>query len=328
MSYCGKCGTQLGDSDKVCPKCGVPRNINRDDTQAHVFEGALHKCPNCGAPVAGFQIQCAACGYEFRSHSMTNSVRALSARLEQIELYRQNPSMLNQIAKMYGLGSYSKASLAKANVISTFAIPNTKEDILEFVLLASSNIIPVVLVGGSSGDSYVTVHDLRIEQDAWYTKLEQAYNKAKLTFPNDPLFAEVERVYREKKNEISLAKKKKTQKTILIVTTLFLLIFGMFATVIICFKSCVNEIVDMAEEQAESRLSDDREPINDEDKQLLKLSNRIRTLIDDGKYDKARELVEDLHYDSSGTATDEELEEYWDSTREDYLEEIDRLDSQ
>lgn len=64
------------------------------------------------------------------------------------------------------------------DLIRNFYIPNTKEDICEFFILAVSNI--------KARDDC---------EDAWRAKLEQAYQKARLSFGNDSSFSEINKLY-------------------------------------------------------------------------------------------------------------------------------------
>lgn len=67
-----------------------------------------------------------------------------------------------------------KSPEQKDDLIRNFYIPNTKEDICEFFILAVSNI--------KAEDDCA---------DAWLAKLEQAYQKARLAFGNDSSFSEI-----------------------------------------------------------------------------------------------------------------------------------------
>ena len=68
----------------------------------------------------------------------------------------------------------------KDELIRTFYIPNTKEDIHEFFILALSNI----KIGG-------------INTDAWMVKLEQAYQKAELSFGGTSELERIKELYRQ-----------------------------------------------------------------------------------------------------------------------------------
>lgn len=54
MSFCNNCGKELVPGAKFCFECGTPviynqYNDNSPNTKRKVvFEGEIHKCPNCG----------------------------------------------------------------------------------------------------------------------------------------------------------------------------------------------------------------------------------------------------------------------------------------
>jgi hypothetical protein len=77
-------------------------------------------------------------------------------------------------------------------MVKNFPIPNTKEDIFVFMLLASSNF----------DSSYYATH-LNQEDisDAWLTKIDQCYQKAKLAFGSHSDFEIIESIYQKIKNE-------------------------------------------------------------------------------------------------------------------------------
>ena len=89
------------------------------------------KCPNCGAQVPPLVLRCE-CGYEFATSNSVSSVQILSDKIQEInskplpkkgseddELKRRNSQIID--------------------IISVFPVPNTKEDIIEFLSLAAPN---------------------------------------------------------------------------------------------------------------------------------------------------------------------------------------------
>ena len=77
----------------------------------------------------------------------------------------------------------------KVNLIINFSVPNTKEDIMEFMLLASSNI------------------DVKHDTDdvvtkAWILKLDQVYEKAKISMSNRSDFESIKNIYDQKKKQL------------------------------------------------------------------------------------------------------------------------------
>lgn len=174
IMFCPYCGTKLDEGASFCKSCGkqVDNNISTKTSpeenptvRKSVYEGNIHKCPNCGSVVESFKTNCSYCGYEFRGTRNTSCVDELAKKLEKTEDTEQ-----------------------KDELIRNFYIPNTKEDICEFIILATSNI--------NSG-GYVI--------EAWYTKLEQAYQKARLSFSDEPEFQYLSQLYYK-------AKKRKTIK--------------------------------------------------------------------------------------------------------------------
>ena len=142
MAFCSNCGHQLTEAAKFCFECGakVTTPESKETQRKTVYDGEIHKCPNCGDVMDPFEIKCDACGYELRSAKATNSVKEFESKLEN-----------------------AKSVNARIALIKTFAIPNAKEDIYDFFILAISNI-------EAGGD----------EVDAWLAKLEQTYQKAHL----------------------------------------------------------------------------------------------------------------------------------------------------
>lgn len=159
MSYCTNCGEKLQDGSKFCSSCGsqvVNTNKNNSDLKRKIlFDGKIHKCPNCGSNLNAFEHKCKDCGYEIRGSNIANTVKEFADKLERT------------------------SSVEKKNeLISNFYIPNTKEDIYEFFILAISNLTT----------------DIKCEE-AWKSKLEQTYHKAKLSFGNTPEFEYINKIY-------------------------------------------------------------------------------------------------------------------------------------
>ncbi|MBR5553121.1 MAG: zinc ribbon domain-containing protein [Clostridia bacterium] len=162
MAFCINCGQELADGAKFCANCGKAVNdSNSSEQRKTVYDGVIHKCPNCGERLDSFVTNCPACGYELRGTKATSCVNDLAQKLERSESIEQ-----------------------KVDLIRNFYIPNTKEDIYEFFILATSNIN----AGG-------------YDVEAWYAKLEQAYQKAKLSFGKAPEFEYLSQLYSKAKKQ-------------------------------------------------------------------------------------------------------------------------------
>ena len=223
--YCCNCGEKLIAGSKFCNACGTPTGTIKQEPVVEpvatpiapppvqesvvepiterktVYEGNLHKCPNCGEVLNSFVTNCPTCGHEIRGAQNTSSVKEFAAKLEAIEAGREQRKS-NPLKTLYFGQSVTKTDEQKISLIRSFAIPNTKEDLYEFLILSVSNI---------DVDSYQNDNQLRNDarkelSDAWKAKFEQAYQKAKLMFADDPKFAEIEKLYNSTNTSIKKAK--------------------------------------------------------------------------------------------------------------------------
>lgn len=192
MAFCSNCGHQLTEGAKFCFECGTKVNIqepSQDESRKVAYDGEIHKCPNCGDILDAYESVCKACGYEQRGSRATNSVHELAVKLQKIEEARLTSNNHSRF------GQSSEIDQQKINLIRSFVIPNTKEDILEFAVLAASNVDT-----SAYDDSYGILSTLqngrrKAVSDAWLAKLKQAYQKAKLVFVSDPRISEIESLY-------------------------------------------------------------------------------------------------------------------------------------
>lgn len=188
MSICIKCGREIFDEAKFCNECGAKVGTESQSSfreENTVYEGKIHKCRNCGEILGAFESVCPTCGYELRDTYSSDSVREFAEKMEQLQ-------------------EHGKAS-SKNKIISlirTFPIPNTKEDLFEFIILAGANIRE------DRYDDDLPKYKQEIS-DAWKAKFEQAYQKAKLSCSGDESFLEIEKLYQEKTDEQRKARIKK-----------------------------------------------------------------------------------------------------------------------
>lgn len=185
MAYCSNCGAQVDDNAKFCGICGnkmsaIPQPP-KTNARKTTYDGTIHKCPNCGVGLASFVKNCPECGYELRGADGAESV--------------------SEFAQRY---STANSNDKKVDLIRTFVIPNTKEDILEFAILASSNVDTAaysrdtVVVSGGVSQQEVS--------DAWMAKFEQAYQKATILLNGEPELKKIEALYEKKKKSLNTAK--------------------------------------------------------------------------------------------------------------------------
>lgn len=268
--FCSNCGNKLIDDAKFCNACGTKVVNESVKERKTTYDGEIHKCPNCGDTIDAYETVCEACGYEIRGRKATSVVHELALKLENTDSIEK-----------------------KEELIRTFYIPNTKEDIYEFFILATSNI----KAGGT---------DIK----AWTAKLEQAYQKAELSFNGTQEFERLKLLY------------KKTQAIGRMNVT-----FGAFKSIGKCFKSTYTWIVIgvlcfylFFFSPFGIRSSHDKHI-----EHLEELTVEVNELIDSGDYDTARikasQIIDDTDWSS-------ESEEKWDNVRETLLETIDKKEKE
>lgn len=213
MAFCVQCGQQLAEGVRFCANCGTPVGKEGRTQRETVYEGNLHKCPNCGEILKSFTTNCPACGHEIRSGRTTNSVRELSQKLERLEAMRPPKKPKSMFAQAFSGGQLQHIDEQKVDLIKNYTIPNTKEDILEFIILAASN-IDLKVYGLNSQQYQVYKPAQRELSDAWLSKLEQADQKAEILFGGTSEYSRVRSVYEKKLKEI---KRKKLEMPLLII---------------------------------------------------------------------------------------------------------------
>lgn len=187
MPYCSNCGQSVEVGMKFCPACGsqiADASKNVQEGRKQVFEGEIRKCPNCGEILNSFMTNCPACGYELRGTKAIDSIREFSLNISKAE-----------------------SDIQKISLIRSFPIPNTKEDIFEFMILAATNF---------SAEHSCSDNAIRKDiSDAWLTKIEQSYQKAKLLFTGDLDFTKIQNIYDETCNQIQRLKSYKRRSIII-----------------------------------------------------------------------------------------------------------------
>ena len=210
MAFCANCGTQLNEGAKFCASCGTPAGGAAPAKPATEKVGDIRKCPACGAPVPAMSAVCAECGHEFSNVQVANSVQAFIAKLDAIDdqVYAKEAAKGTLGRALSGLDGMAKIMLAKKSagakrkvaLIEGFPIPNSKEDILEFIVLAASRFqgVPISAFGLRMRGELMT--EEQVLDLAWKAKCEQAYNKAKLSFGSDKdAITHIESILKEKK---------------------------------------------------------------------------------------------------------------------------------
>lgn len=179
--------------------------------------GDVRKCPACGAMIGAFTTVCPECGHEFVNVEANSTTKKLQETLEEID--RNNSSLFGGVTRFFGADG---ATMKKVQAIQNFAIPNTKEDLLEFLTLCYSNSY------SKQGD---TMSDTKITE-AWRNKSVQVLEKSKLMLKDVP---EAQDIMTKLGKDI---KRRKINKMLITVLPLALALFLVGGITIWGMKSC------------------------------------------------------------------------------------------
>ena len=186
---------------------------------------------------------------------------------------------------------------SKAELISNFYIPNTREDIYEFFILAYSNIT----AGGHGAE-------------AWNAKLEQAYLKAQFAFGNNQEFAKIQELYDAIK-KLSTRKRNEKTRRILLRASVCLVPIVAFVALIIGLIALISTPYDAAQ----------KENI-EENARLEAIVEEVYSAIEAEDYVMARAKAATLVF-SVHNGYEKEYVEIWDLKRENLMKVIDEAEN-
>lgn len=290
------CGNELSEGAKFCSACGKqiveaekkPVEEKKRETE---YVGTVKKCPACGEPVQAFQVRCPACGYEYRDSQVSNAVKEFANKLEMIEAQRISKKSWGLFGLAKQMSIVSKVDAQKVSLIKSFAIPNSKEDMLEFVILASSNID----LGMYNQFNRRSESEKRVSE-AWIAKMQQARSKAQIALPNDETLDMINRIYDDTLDAIKKAKRKEIIKIVAILLSP------------IVFIGAILAIALPQETKAES----------EEEQRLEAIVEDINDSLEQEEYSKALKIAASLDYTKSSS----ESERKWDIERENWIDKV------
>ena len=157
---------------------------------------------------------CPFCNNEFSNIPVAASVHAFFDKLDALDqqAFEENAKKdakgplggalgaalgLDNMVKLYsGLSAGDKR---KIEMINNFPVPNNKEDILEFIILACSRVNKKPRMLGNP-NWLIEKRDIEKYNNAWTTKIKQVYMKAQIAFKSDrELLQKIERIIKDTK---------------------------------------------------------------------------------------------------------------------------------
>ncbi len=243
-------------------------------------QGDVRKCSGCGAVASSFATHCPDCGIEFRGIDISESIVVFFEKLGELEAERSQKDGEN----------WSITDSRKEELILNFPIPNSKEDILEFITLATSRIYTIDIFNVFSNS---TRYKRRWNQ-IWLNKISQIKAKAALSMRTQPeILIEIEMLC-NKAYAIETSNSKKFWGVIVSIITLIVVLFASLA---ISYTIWSNNV--KAEEVANAKLVSQIEALINEDKlgqansEIAKLTDRF-IIIDLKSRIQLKELTKEL----------------------------------
>lgn len=161
--------------------------------------GNIKTCPACGASVKAMEAVCVECAHEFSNIKANSTILDLIAKIDKIETEKNKTLATLKSTEKFIEGQNFEER--KKELIRNYPVPNTKEDIFEFLTYSTSKLTNV-----SSLDN------------PWASKADEIIMKSRFLFKNDPsILANLEKYEKE-------IKKRKKGPIVIIVISMLLII--------------------------------------------------------------------------------------------------------
>lgn len=314
MGFCGKCGFKLDGGIAFCPKCGASTGASHA-SKARAEEprqkAEANRCPQCGEPLPAFTLRCPTCGFEPREKKPLSSISDLSRRLDEIEADRPKYKVYKKKKDQHEANLVvSPVDQRKVTLIQSFPIPSSKEDLVEFVLLSSTNVNPKAFAETANASA-----SERALSRAWYSKMCQAYEKSQLVLKDDPDFASL----RTRCEATIKAVEKNEKKTDGRLVAIICIVIGLSLIALFVYSgiSSASRSAYVNSLSPEERLAYD---IEEEEKDCKSDESSVRYSVENGKFETARNKVYTIDFDKD---LSEERHEYWENRKTELLKMID-----
>jgi len=328
MAFCVNCGVENADGVKFCNGCGKEvAAAAKAAAPAKEKMGNIRTCPNCGEVLESFQSRCKSCGHELNSVEVSKKISEFVDQVNkfdhEIANTREDPFPGSKTAKLVGwvvlnlftLGipllvrvvrnlvapKASKllpAEEKKKSYIENFVVPNSREDIVEFVLFASSKV--EALMSNKTSD----VGTINMWAKMWSSKCSQLQSRAQVVLAGDKQTTEM--ITRMIDRPQAMMRKARNKNLIMAAAILVPVV-----TLII--------VLTVSDESAERARADARDAAAITlMASLEELYADIRQLVTEGDFSEARIQAIRLVWTDAGWNN----RNYWDGRRERLLEEI------
>jgi hypothetical protein len=182
--------------------------VERDEAEM-IIEGRLHQyeakrrtnkevlgnittCPKCAAVIGSYTTNCSYCGHEFRNIDSTHSMKDVVKRLDEAEITarksKSDYGLVDGLLAMLDRETAMERRVydAKSNVLQSFPIPNTREDIVEILALSVSQVstikIPLLIkLAGTQGTWGYRITN----KNAWLALANKVVIKARILLKDD-----------------------------------------------------------------------------------------------------------------------------------------------
>lgn len=215
IEKCPKCGETLGKHQTVCTVCGYDILHSDDDVMSdEACDEVSYKCPNCGEPLNPGQTVCDACGYFIRGMKSKKVAEDLFKELRAIDVRPMPTDNTKSLSKfLFGIESdkerierkkrereFNLSKIAeKHRLVRSYPLPNSESELIDFLGIAGS----MIVVNETS----------KIEDNAWYQKFCQTYERLETLMCGRSDFFKIQQMYNKKINEIDAEIKQEKRKT-------------------------------------------------------------------------------------------------------------------
>jgi len=174
----------------LAKKEAQPKETPKQETPAPApsqESSSITKCPQCAAAIESFSTRCPYCDAELKDIKASSSISKLNEILLNVEKemkkelderhYENEVDRTLARQKLEWSGYIER----KISIINSFPVPNSQEDILEFLFLAKS------IVSSSKAGWFARKLGGPTQKlnQAWIGKCEQVIMKARISMKND-----------------------------------------------------------------------------------------------------------------------------------------------